>query len=303
MNTHRRTWLAALIVSTLPLGCLAPAQPARERAALDPRGGDAAAPSTALSKQDERAGVLSSLRELLGDSSARPPSAQAARLDTHIGPLELLSVEGRPIPYSVHGRGPDSVLIVASIHGNEAAGTPLLERLEQHLSQNPELVQGVQVVLVPALNPDGVAAKQRLNANRVDLNRNFPAANRMSMRTAGSEPLSEPESAGLAALLDRFQPGRVLSIHGWVGVMDWDGPAEALARSVGRACGLPAKRIGSRPGSLGSFVGTDRDTPILTMELPSRARSMAPEQLWTDYGPAMLSFIEGVPSVVSRASP
>ena len=40
------------------------------------------------------------------------------------------------------------------------------------------LLAGKQVVLVPATNPDGLAANQRVNAHGVDVNRNFDAAAR-----------------------------------------------------------------------------------------------------------------------------
>ena len=41
------------------------------------------------------------------------------------------SVEGRPIPYQVLGHGRDTILIIATIHGNEEAGTPLLHKIEK----------------------------------------------------------------------------------------------------------------------------------------------------------------------------
>ena len=107
------------------------------------------------------------------------------------------SVEDRPIHGHVFGSGSDSVLIMATIHGNEWAGTPLLERLADHLSAHPELVRGRRVVLVPVVNPDGYDRRSRYNANRVDLNRNFPAGNRRNSRRNGKQALSEPESRAI----------------------------------------------------------------------------------------------------------
>ena len=205
------------------------------------------------------------------------------------------SVEGRPIHYSVHGTGSQTALILASIHGDEAAGTPLLEALAEHLDEHPAWTARARVVIVPDLNPDGRAARTRTNSRGVDLNRNFPAANSRSAPDA----LSEPESAALAELLERYTPDRVLSIHGWIGLMDWDGPAEALARSTAEHCALPARQIGARPGSLGSFVGVDKGIPILTLEMPSSARRLEQEALWEQYGDALLSFIRPPPATGS----
>lgn len=205
------------------------------------------------------------------------------------------SVEGRPIRYSVHGAGPDTVLLLATIHGDEDAGTPLLERLAEKLDAAPAWTASLRVVIVPVLNPDGLVARRRHNARGVDLNRNFPAANRRERASSGTEPLSEPESAALHDLIDRYQPLRVVSIHGWIGLVDWDGPGESLAEAVGAVCGLPARQIGSRPGSLGSFVGVDRSVPILTLELPSSAKPLDDDALWSRYGDALLTFIRWTP--------
>ncbi len=38
------------------------------------------------------------------------------------------SVEGRPIYAHVLGTGDETILLIATIHGNESAGTPLLQR-------------------------------------------------------------------------------------------------------------------------------------------------------------------------------
>ena len=87
------------------------------------------------------------------------------------------SVAGRLIEAEVYGTGGSTVLILATIHGNEAVGTPLLRKLSAFLSEHPEVAANRRIVLVPVANPDGMAANRRTNANGVDLNRNFPASN------------------------------------------------------------------------------------------------------------------------------
>jgi predicted deacylase len=79
------------------------------------------------------------------------------------------SVNNRPLMVRVYGNGDDVVLLMAGIHGNEAAGVPLLEKLGHELMARPELLVGRTVVILPVVNPDGVKANKRRNANGVDL--------------------------------------------------------------------------------------------------------------------------------------
>jgi len=186
------------------------------------------------------------------------------------------------------------VMLLATIHGNEAAGTPVLERLLSQVAAEPTLLRGRRLVVVPVVNPDGLAANRRRNARGVDLNRNFPSDNRQDGGDRGSA-LSEPETQALHQLITEFEPMVVVSVHGWLGLIDWDGPAESLAAEMGALCQLPAQRLGSRPGSLGSFVGVDRQVPIITFELPSSARRASDDELWERYGPALLATLSWSP--------
>lgn len=212
------------------------------------------------------------------------------------------SVEGRPLEAIVRGAtdGP-CVLLLATIHGDEAAGTPLLLRMAAELSTDPARANGRRVLLIPIMNPDGLAAGVRGNARGVDLNRNFPATNFTPGRPGtsgargrhhGAAPLSEPESRALHELIDRERPERVVSIHMPTAQVDWDGPAETLARRMAELSPLPARRMGSRPGSLGSYVGIDLGVPILTLELAPADRRRGDDELWDRYGEALLSVLE-----------
>ena len=201
------------------------------------------------------------------------------------------SVENRPIHYVVHGRGPTVMLILATIHGNEPAGTPLVEQLGRHLGENPSWLEGRTVVLVALANPDGFAHHTRWNARGVDLNRNYPTANFRSSLRNGPGPLSEPESRVIVDLLRSLRPCRVLSIHQPLSCIDHDGPAEALALAMKRHTNLPVKKLGARPGSLGSYVGLELGIPIITLELPAEATGLEPGRVWQRHGPAVLAFI------------
>ena len=202
------------------------------------------------------------------------------------------SVEGRAIRVERFGKSGPTVLFIATIHGNEAAGTPLLREFSERLTNTPEHFAERRVVLVPEANPDGVLRGARHNASGVDLNRNFPAGNRAERATSGRRALSEPESRALSDLIRESDPDLVVSIHQPVGCVDYDGPAEAIATRMSEACGLPVRRLGARPGSLGSWVGVDRQVPIITLELPRNASELSEEELWNQYGSALFVALE-----------
>lgn len=181
--------------------------------------------------------------------------------------------------------------MMASIHGNEVAGTPLLQQLVKLLAAKKQLLEGKRVVLLPIANPDGYVHNVRYNSHGIDLNRNFGASNRQNLARYGTSQLSEPESLLIAGLLQKYRPTRIVSIHQPMSCIDYDGPAEELAQLMVRYCELPVKRIGSRPGSLGSYAGVDLGIPIITLELPRKASSLAPGEAWRRYGRTLLAAV------------
>jgi protein MpaA len=202
-----------------------------------------------------------------------------------------MSLEGRPIECRVLGDGADTVLLMATIHGDEPVGTPLLRDLEKHLLDHPRLLAARRVVLMPVANPDGYAHFTRHNVNGVDLNRNFPADNFDASAKHGRSPLSEPESRAIKRVLDEYTPNRIVSIHQPYNVIDYDGPGKALAEAMGRYCEIPVKRVGSRPGSLGSYAGLTLGVPIITLEFDERTHEEPEHILWKKYGPMLLAAV------------
>lgn len=70
---------------------------------------------------------------------------------------------------------------VGTMHGNEPVGCEMLVYLMDYLLVNygslarvTDLVDGMEINILPLMNPDGNTAGNRTNANGVDLNRNFP---------------------------------------------------------------------------------------------------------------------------------
>ncbi len=201
------------------------------------------------------------------------------------------SVEHQPIECLVLGEGRDVIFILAAIHGSEKAGTPLVRRLARYLQQHPQLLEKRRVVLLPVANPDGVARNSRYNANGVDLNRNFATANRINSSRFGRTALSEPEARVIVQLIHQYAPDRIVSIHQPLACIDYDGPSRALANRMAQYCNLPLKKLGAKPGSLGSYAGVTLGIPTITLELPRTADRFNSERLWQRYGPALIAAI------------
>ena len=201
------------------------------------------------------------------------------------------SVQQRPIMCLVLGDGPDVTLIMATIHGNEAAGTPLVRNLSWYLRQHPEMLTGRKVVIMAVANPDGMANDSRYNAKGIDLNRNFEAKNRVNSKQTGLTALSEPESRAIKQVIQQNKPDRIVSIHQPLNCIDYDGPARMLAERMGQYCVLPVKKLGARPGSLGSYAGVTLGIPIITFEMLPADSQLNSQALWRKYGRALLAAI------------
>ncbi len=124
------------------------------------------------------------------------------------------SVEGRPITVVRRGAsGGTRVLVVGVIHGNEAAGVAVADRL-----LTEPVPAGVELFIVRSMNPDGQARQDRQNANAVDLNRNFPEnwgflGEPGDWQYGGPGPASEPETQAMVALGNSVRPDLILWYH------------------------------------------------------------------------------------------
>lgn len=206
-------------------------------------------------------------------------------LDFRLRPSGAYSNEDTPLLYRDFGPTDDNrrarVLLVGGIHGDEYSSVSVvfkwLKRLEE--KQHGQFHWRV----VPVLNPDGLLRpprmSRRMNANGVDLNRNFPSpgwdteapkywierTRRNKRRYPGPAALSEPESRWLVEQLNSFRPDAVISVHAPHGIVDFDGPRVPPAR-LGP---LDLRLLGTYPGSMGRYIGVHRGIPLLTVELES----------------------------------
>jgi murein peptide amidase A len=166
------------------------------------------------------------------------------------------SVQGRPISALRLGdpHGKLKAAAVALIHGNEPGGIRVVEAL--HRSPLPD---GLDLWLLPDMNPDGHAANTRVNAHKVDLNRNFPwkwkrAGKPGNEHYSGPAPLSEPESRAVYALFEAQAPRLVVWYHQPYGVVDESGGDPALEGLYAQIVGLPFTELQRYPGSAASWA-------------------------------------------------
>lgn len=153
------------------------------------------------------------------------------------------SVEGRPLTRYTFGTGSTTLLFVGGMHGGYEWNSIILAYEFIAALQNKSLPvpEGLSVVVVPNLNPDGLFAatkkegvivngditdtsmhqtgRGRFNANQVDLNRNFDCkwqaegTWRGQKVSAGSAPFSEPEAAALRDLVLTLKPAAAVFWH------------------------------------------------------------------------------------------
>lgn len=238
---------------------------------------------------------------MAGTKPAERPDAAPVSLSHHYTTsvsLDVLgrSVEHRPIQVYrkiVANRRPR--IVFGGFHGDEPKSVYVAFRLIEALAaQRSGSLTGSWIV-VPIANPDGFARRKRRNANKVDINRNFPTANfspgsPRSRMYGGPSPASEPETRCIVDLIEAERPTRIVTIHS-IGrnryCNNYDGPAEDWAKSMGRLNGYPvAASIGyPTPGSFGTWAGIERRIPTITLELPSHHSS---KQCWQDNAQALL---------------
>jgi protein MpaA len=99
------------------------------------------------------------------------------------------------------------------------------------------------------VNPDGTALNQRGNANRVDLNRNFPY-NWAKMgkpgywQYAGPTRASEPETKAVVAFMREIKPALGIWYHQDLNMISpGEGLEGTMRNAYSRLTGIPIKRI------------------------------------------------------------
>ncbi|CAL2084824.1 Zinc carboxypeptidase [Tenacibaculum sp. 190524A05c] len=116
------------------------------------------------------------------------------------------SEEGRDIFKLKFGNGKKRILIWSQMHGNESTGTKaVFDFLNFYSAYNnndvvQEIIKNCTIEIIPMLNPDGAVAYTRINAKKVDLNRDAVDQNAC-------------ESKILRSVLDKFNPKFCFNLH------------------------------------------------------------------------------------------
>jgi murein peptide amidase A len=181
------------------------------------------------------------------------------------------SVRGRPIvAYERGDRSAPATLVVGVIHGSEPAGLAVIAQLRR-LPLPPH----VHLWLVPAANPDGLAAGTRQNAHGVDLNRNWPDA-WVHTAVSGTRPLSEPENRAMKAFILRVRPKLTIWYHQPLAEVYGSDPHVAVLKRYARLSGLPYRR---RTAPRGAATRWQRHqfprSPAFVVEFPAGPISTA----------------------------
>ncbi len=120
--------------------------------------------------------------------------------------LQILgqSVENRYIFKYEIGTGKTRILMWSQMHGNETTTTKglldFINLLQADLEFVATILEHYTFCIIPILNPDGAEVYTRVNANNVDLNRDF-------------QNLSQPESQILMKCYVDFKPHYCFNLH------------------------------------------------------------------------------------------
>jgi eukaryotic-like serine/threonine-protein kinase len=134
------------------------------------------------------------------------------------------SVQDQPIEAVRIGTGPNSVIFVGGLHAGFAPSTvQIAQTSADYFSQHMDLIPSqVTLYIIISAAPDNRLdpgnLPGRLNANGVDLNRNWDCEWRRDALwrndpvpgSGGTAPFSEPETASLAAFIDETSPVAVI---------------------------------------------------------------------------------------------
>jgi protein MpaA len=201
---------------------------------------------------------------------------------------------GLPIPaYRFAGGGPN-ILILGGVHGDEIEGVWCAHGLLKSFAEN--FPYHLNLTLVPALNLDGVLARERRNGRMIDLNRNLPTKDWTNVVATeryfpGPAANSEPESQALVDFLAKEKPRFILSLHSWKPMLNINGDCRAEAEVIAKHTGYRIEEtIGyPTPGCLGTYAGLEREMPTLTYEIE---RGLSQERVLAEHVPAILEALK-----------
>jgi hypothetical protein len=146
----------------------------------------------------------------------RATQAQAGR-EWAAEPIEAdLPVPGRTIgvlrAIYFPGTTPRRAMIISGVHGNELAGVEVVETLLPRLWT---ATRTFSIIVVPRVFAANCRANRRKTSpSHRDPNRQMPNIGHLPGPTSAEGDPVEPENQALLDLIQRFQPERLVSVHG-----------------------------------------------------------------------------------------
>lgn len=217
--------------------------------------------------------------------------AVAAAADDGSGTDDAPVVHKLRIGTSVKGRAvmayrvgdPDAkvkAVVLGSIHGNEQAGMRVVGAIRAaDIKKNGDRgrIRGVDLWVVPTINPDGVARNTRQNARRVDLNRNWGVkwAPLGAPYFSGKKAWSEPETRAFRDFLKKIDPRFVVSFHQPLHGVGRAGERPAFVKRLARGLKLPRKAFnctGVCHGTMTEWFNKRHDGTAVTVEFGAHPR-------------------------------
>jgi len=206
-------------------------------------------------------------------TSVAPTTTQPELREVVIGTSYL----GRPIlAVQIQDSPHRPVIAIGSIHGDESMGLEVVERLRN----SPDIPEGLNLWVIPTVNPDGLAASVRGNARGVDLNRNFATddwrfVGQGSEKYSGEAAASEVETKAVQQFVLEQQPLLVVWWHQFGYYVDEQRTVANfdLIKRFSELTGLPITDVGcgSTPcvGNATVFINTNIDgASSFVVELP-----------------------------------
>lgn len=158
------------------------------------------------------------------------------------------SCEGRPIPafvisnFSADSSGKIRILILSGQHGDEYNPIKSVMALSEKLADNkyPKLIRNCVFIIVPATNPEGIAAFSRFNSEHIDINRDW-----ISKESA--------EARFISRLISTWKPQLLIDAHEWTEPTARSGNSIEVAASDNIRQRLSMSVLASRIGKVSNL--------------------------------------------------
>ncbi|MDQ5985700.1 MAG: Murein peptide amidase A [Syntrophus sp. SKADARSKE-3] len=224
------------------------------------------------------------------------------------------TVKKKPLIFAQFGESKSNcTMFLGGVHGDETPTVYLMLKLANYIKDNPLMFKDKCIIIAPLVNPDGFFAmpSKRVNANGVDINRNFPTKDwsakalqqwagkykKSARYNPGRRAGSEQETNFQIAMIKRFKPQKILSVHSPLGLYDYDGPSSDLDSFehwldvISKQTNHPMKKFGCFPGSLGNYAGLERKIFTLTLELSSSQPAKG-KIFFSKFQPMIIQFLD-----------